>query len=109
MVNYIELSGQKHPVRISYYVLKHFKIETGRDLDGFNSVTDIEPVLFYAMQAGYKAINKEMTIKRDDMEFLIDENFDSITKDFPVIMQDLAAANENTEPKKKKLRKKDLT
>ncbi len=90
MVNYIELDGKKYPVRVSFYVLKHFKEETGRELADFDDLADIEPFIFYALEMGHKAESKEMPFNRDDFEIVIDRNFESIIKSLPKIIEQLS-------------------
>jgi hypothetical protein len=104
MVNHIKLDGKTYPVRLSYFVLKHFRLEKGRDLNDFDDISDIEPVLYYAMVAGCKAEKMEMPFSREEMEFVIDENFTEIIKQLPVLLKDLGqmAEGENKEAKKKK-------
>jgi len=102
MVNYLVINDYKYPVRVSYYVLKHFKIETGRDLENFDNFSDIEVLLYYALIAGHKAENKEFHISRDDFEFFVDGNLKEIITQLPVLMADLKSAISGEEDTKKK-------
>lgn len=103
MFELIILNGVQYPVRGSYYVLKHFRLETGRDLDSFDNLTDIEPVLYFSLIAGHRAAGKEMPFKREDMEYLIDLNLQSILKDLPKLMKHFSMQDGEGDGTKKKL------
>lgn len=77
IVQYISYRDEKWPVRISYYALKKFQEETGKDIDELDrDLTLLEPLLWYALIAGHQAEKKPMTLKREDMEFILDESLD---------------------------------
>ena len=100
MVEYITYKGDKYPVRISYYALKKVKEETGKALENIeDDITLLEPLLFYSLEAGHKAANKNFTVRREEVEFMLDECWiefvESIKKFFP-------NGNANVEKKAKK-------
>lgn len=71
----ITYKGEKWPVRISYYAIKQFTKDTGvdiRDID--KDVAYLEVLLWYGLVAGCNAESKELTIKREEMEFMLDES-----------------------------------
>lgn len=77
IVQYISYRDEKWPVRISYYALKKFQEETGKDIDALdNDITLLEVLLWYALIAGHQAEKKPMTLKREDVEFMLDESLD---------------------------------
>jgi hypothetical protein len=94
MVEFIEYKEEKLPIRISYHALAEYKRETGKDFDkSFASEGGIpmemfEPLLFYSIESGFRAIGKEMKFdrKKDSFE-LLEECFfqftEVITKFFP--------------------------
>ena len=82
MVEYITYKGLKHPIRVSYYALKKIKEETGKDLDNFD-FEFLEPLLHYALIAGYKAENLNCPFKREDIEFVLDEAMSDFIKLLP--------------------------
>ncbi|MBP7786102.1 hypothetical protein KA062_02510 [Patescibacteria group bacterium] len=75
IVKLINYSGSQYPVRISYFAIKKFQEETGKDLseleDDFSS---LETLLWYGLIAGHKAEGKDLTLKREEMEFILDES-----------------------------------
>jgi hypothetical protein len=91
MVQYISYRGKKYPIRVSYYVLKHLKEETGKGLEAIDDqdFEVYEAVLFYALIAGNQFENGKMEspIKREEMEMVLDECFfdfiEKIPKFFP--------------------------
>jgi hypothetical protein len=78
MIEYIKYKGKKYPVRISTYAMKMLQKETDKSVDDLMEVTDIalyEPLLYYSMVAGAKAEGSELDIKREDVEWVLDECF----------------------------------
>ena len=83
MVEYLTYKEVKYPVRISYYALKMFKKETDKELENIindNNVELLEPLLFYALEAGAKATDKELTVKREDVQWMLDEIWQDFIK-----------------------------
>jgi hypothetical protein len=82
MVEYISYKGEKYPIRIAYTAYKHFKSETKKDFSDFakDDVSEIElleaieVILWYGLLSGCKADNQEMTLKREEIEFILDES-----------------------------------
>lgn len=88
LVQYINYSGDKWPVRISYYCIKKFQEETGKGIEEIeNDVSLMEVLLWYGLIAGHQAEKMPMTLKREDMEFVLDESLtefnDAIMSFFP--------------------------
>ena len=84
----ITYKGVKWPVRISYYALKQFTKDTGvdiRDID--KDVSYLETLLWFGLIAGCNAVDRELTLKREEMEFILDESMaefnEAIIKFFP--------------------------
>lgn len=84
----ITYKGEQWPVRISYYAIKQFTKDTGvdiRDID--KDVSYLETLLWFGLIAGCNAESKELTLKREEMEFILDESMnefnDAIMKFFP--------------------------
>ena len=77
IVQYISYRDEKWPVRISYYALKKFQEETGKNIEELDKdIALLEVLLWYALIAGHQAEKKPMTLKREDMEFILDESLD---------------------------------
>lgn len=75
IVQYLPFRGQKYPVRISYYAIKKFQQETGKAIEELDSdISLLESLLWYGLVAGAQADNVELTLKKEDMEFVLDES-----------------------------------
>ena len=79
MVEYLEIEGEKYPVRIGYYVMKNVKAETGKSLSQAlehsrkeEDYSVHETILYYAMKMGAFAEKTEMKFERKDMEMVLD-------------------------------------
>ena len=87
MVKYIKVNKESLPVSISYYALEKLKQETGKSLGDWNEndISYLEPLFFYALEAGFKAEKKVFEIKREDVIFMLDEcwlDFTALITDF---------------------------
>ena len=92
MIKYIKYQNEKHPVRISYYALKHTSEDTGTSLekltDKGNDSIVFEKLLYYGLKAGYRAEGKgelPEELSEENIEFVLDEIFFEFTemiKDF---------------------------
>lgn len=99
MVNYIEYKEEKHPIRISYYALKQFQLETGKSIEALDEdMANIEILLWYGLIAGSKAEGKELTLEREDMEFLLDEKIHDVNK---IIIESFPLESDSSDDKKK--------
>lgn len=80
-MDYLTFKGEQWPVRVSYYALKQYQLETGKGIETLeDDVTNLEILLDYALKAGCKAEDKEYTLKREDMEFILDESLSDFNK-----------------------------
>lgn len=87
MVQYLTIKGKKHPVRISYFALKMLKAEAGVSLENIAKQDDFsayETLLFYSLMQGAKVTEQEFTIKREDIEMIMDEVFFDFIKLIPI-------------------------
>jgi len=81
MVQNITYKGEKWPVRISYYAIKKFQEETGKEISEIDtSISYLETLLWYGLIAGHNAANKELTLKREEMEFILDESMNDFNE-----------------------------
>ena len=74
-VKYLTYNGEKWPIRISYYAIKKFEEETKKSISEID--TDIgllEILLWYGLIAGHTAEKRPMTLKKEEMEFILDES-----------------------------------
>ena len=77
IVQYISYKGEKLPLRISYYAIKMFQQETGKEIEELESdISLLEVLLWHGLVAGHKVENKPLTLKKEDMEFILDESLD---------------------------------
>jgi hypothetical protein len=84
LVEYITYKGEQLPVRVTNYAL----IRTNRDhmkCPEWDIHDVAETMLWYSLQAGFEAIGKECTIKRETIPFIYDmcsKEFDEAIKYF---------------------------
>lgn len=80
-MDYVAYKGDKWPVRVSYYALKQYQNETGKGIETLeDNIANLEILLYYSLIAGCKAEDKECTLTRDDMEFVLDESMKGFNK-----------------------------
>jgi len=73
-MNYLTYKGKQWPLRVSYYALKQYQAETGKGIEAIDEeFSNLEILLHYGLVAGAKAEGTEMDLKREDMEFFLDE------------------------------------
>ena len=74
-MDFINYKGKELPIRVSYYALKQYQKETGKDISSLDdNIENLEILLYHAIVAGHKAEDKECTINRDDIELILDES-----------------------------------
>lgn len=111
MVKFIEYKKEKYPVRLSYRALKSLK---GSDLtkvaQGEFDDAIFENLLWAGLQSGHTAEEKELTLKKENIEDILDECFFEFVKIIPeffpkaqekgnaVPNQDLLLKKEETPP-----------
>lgn len=94
MVKYINVNKENLPLSVSYYAIAKLKEETGKGIGDWDEsdFTFLEPLFFYALEAGHKADKKVFEIKREDIIFMLDEcwmEFNSLISEFfPVTTND---------------------
>lgn len=81
IVQNITYKGEKWPIRISYYSIKKFQQETGKNIEEIdNDISLLEVLLWFGLIAGHTAENKPMTLKREEMEFVLDESMNEFNE-----------------------------
>jgi hypothetical protein len=88
-VKYISYRGNQYPVRISFKAIKRFQLETGKDIKDLDKdFAYLETLLWFGLLAGHKAEDKELTLKREEMEDVLDESMndfnDLLVASFPL-------------------------
>jgi len=72
MVDYIEYKGKQYPVRIKYSsVMNAAKEAAAKKMEDLESLT---LVLYYGLKSGHQFTGDEMTLTRDDMQWILDED-----------------------------------
>lgn len=82
MLKYITYKGEKYPIRVNYYVLMmaeeaHGEIDYMQLLTKFSAQKD---VLWWGLEAGHKMANMELSLKREDMQWVLDESYKEFQK-----------------------------
>ncbi len=78
MIQSLEYKGKKYPYRIGYRALKKVKQELNREFD-YDPASDemdyeaLEALLYFAMEGEAIKEGKTLDIKREEMEFLLDD------------------------------------
>lgn len=93
MVDYITYKGEKYPVRIAWSTLKKIARE---DLDQWEQA---ELALWCGLISGHVAENKELTLKREDVEFILDESLEEYNE--IMAKSKFPGGSETSEDKKK--------
>lgn len=76
MLEFITYQGERYPIRISYYVLLMAQKETGLKLEELDTELESQQtILWYALEAGHKMAKKELTLKREDIVWVLDESY----------------------------------
>ena len=74
MIKHITYDGKQYPIRISYYVLEMVASELNLKMDDITTnITAQKDVLWYALIAGHHMAKKELTLKREDCVWILDE------------------------------------
>ena len=80
MIQYLDYKEDKIPFRVGYYALSRWQAETGKDLTALdeidNDITLVEPLMWYAIEAGCKAEGKKNPFTKKDFAFSMDEIWD---------------------------------
>jgi hypothetical protein len=99
MLQQITYKGEKYPLRVSYYAIKRFELETGKKLTQLDDdLANLEVLLWYSLEAGAKATNAVLHLTREDCEFILDESMN----EFSNAIQDSFAPPSKDEGKSKK-------
>ena len=105
MIQSITYKGKKYPYRIGYRALKKVKFELGREFEYTPDSLDyeaLEALLFYAIEGECIKEGIELDIKREDMEFVLDDCLIDLISSIRAFSQaaEKAAAETARPPKK---------
>ena len=86
------------PIKISYYAIKNFQEETKETIGKIdeNHIHLLEVLVWYGIIAGYKSEGRELDIKREDVEWILD---DSLTQIYGAISNQLPGSTNKTKKK----------
>ena len=90
MVKTIKYKGVDYPIRISYRALKGVVGDLGREFRGDAEVFDFEgaeSLLFHAIKSGCEFTEKEFDLKREQMEYVLDESLQEFIAAFTAFSQ----------------------
>ena len=94
---------KKYPWRYSYYAIKHQYLELGREYDGTAEMFDFEgaeSILWYGFVSGCKFAGVKFDLKREDMEFILDQSLYEFIDAYSSFRQDaLMRAGQSVETK----------
>lgn len=100
MLQYITYKGDKYPLRVSYYAIKQFEIESKKKITQLDDETaNLEILLWYSLIAGAKANNQVLHLVREDCEFILDESMSEFSD---AIQDSFAPVSKETGTDKKK-------
>jgi hypothetical protein len=95
MVDYITYKGNKYPIRIAWSTIKKF---------GDNETQNIETGLWYGLVSGHIADNKELTLKENEVPYILDEVLDEFmlifNKSMDKFKKDINTDNDKNNKKK---------
>lgn len=113
MIRFIETQSYgKLPVRVSYSALKQYQLETGKEALSEEGMLDnmftgeLEILLFHALKRGFKLQGKEFTLKKEEMEDVLDECLFEFIKIIPEFFPKGQQEELSNLPKKSKTEKK---
>jgi len=99
MVEFIAYKGSIYPIRISYFALKNFQKETGKEIDQVDAdMSLLEVLLWFSLVAGHKAQDKTLELKREEVEFILDESMNEFIEKMSLFFP----SGDSTGVKKKK-------
>lgn len=86
----ITYQKKAYPIKGGYYALKHTQLELkqqGEDIDLARIMAGdmvlLEPLLYYSLKMGAKLAGEELTLQRDEVEFMLDAVWVDFVKMLP--------------------------
>ena len=112
-MRFLEYQGEKFPLKLGYYALKHFQRETKKNLLEIEKeleMEDIETLFYHAYVNGCLAGKSEgwkVKYSREEAEMMLDDNFFEFSQMIPELLEDsLNKKKSNPVKEKKKASKK---
>ena len=88
-VEFVTYKKEKLPVVVDYYVLMMLQKEHGTDLAALDGNLEVyQPMLYYALQRGFKLQGKESPYKLEDMTDILGECFFELVAILPNFFPD---------------------
>lgn len=97
MIEYIYYKEEKYPVRLSYRVFQGLKKDIGEvDLKKLKSLDAevLETMLWHGLISGCKREGKELLLKKEDMEDVLDDCFFDFIKMIPKFFPNTKLGND---------------
>jgi hypothetical protein len=77
MIKHIDFQGERYPYRVSYHAISRWQSETKKSIDELDKVAEdmslLEPLFYYALEAGHMASRKKFEVERSMVSFILDE------------------------------------
>lgn len=87
-------------MRVSYFALKNVKSDTGKTVEEAGDNMEVyESLLWYSLVSGHRFEQKDLALRREDMEDVLDHCFFEFTRAIPKFF---ARPEEGTDDRKKK-------
>ena len=95
----ITYNGKQYPIKFGYYAMKHTSKDIGQELskleDVIKDLDNFEIFVYYGLQKGAMSMHKDLDLKKGDIESLMEDCFEDITK---ILNQDLADGKKKQPP-----------
>ena len=100
MVSTIKYNGKVYPYRIGYRALKGVKSDLGRDYEHSENMDyeGLESLFWHAIEGEHIKQKKELDLKREDIEFVLDECLPDLISSLTAFSQ---ALNKGAQVRKK--------
>ena len=99
-IQFITYKEKQYPVRISYFVLKHLRAKTGKDIDGIiDDMAAYESLLYLALKSGAKYSGTDLDLKEEQMEDVLDECFFDFLSIIPTFFPEFKKKQTEQQPK----------
>tara|TARA_R110002051_G_C8551711_1_gene472796 strand:+ start:410 stop:739 length:330 start_codon:yes stop_codon:yes gene_type:complete len=105
---FIEIAGEKHPIKFGFNALRKYGIKTNTslaDLDKLGVDMQLNQALTLVLcgiEDGYRAAKQECNLDIDSVSDLIDEDFDALTRCMNILAEQMGGNKEKKQTAKKK-------
>ena len=92
MIKHITYKGEQYPLRIGYKAIKGVHAALGRDFEQKDKGFDYEgaeELLYHGLKQGCEFAGKPFTLKREEMEDVLEESLNDFILAFTAFSQDV--------------------